>query len=1287
MTISAIDLIYSLNKAYRLIKPRRIDLNNFKKNILTLLSHIDEKETEENVKGHLTDFLKNTFYSPEYLIATKGRTDFVIHLGKDAKTPAGVLFEVKKPGNKADMVSKTNLNTKAMHELVLYFFRERLINKNNSLTHLIITNIYEWYVFDAALFERIFTENVHLQKAFKEWEAGQKVSSKTILFYNEIARPFLEELEKDFPFTYFNIKDYERFLRSDNEKDDNALIPLYKFFTPPHLLKLPFINDSNSLDKGFFSELLHIIGLEEIKDGSRKIIQRLPQGKRQPGSLLENTINILELEDALQKIPIQQRAGNTYDEQIFNVALELCITWTNRILFLKLLEAQLLKYHNNNSKYKFLNMHTIRDFDELYKLFFQVLAKENKDRSALIKQKYSHIPYLNSSLFDISELEYETIKINGLDNSLEIDIYTNSVLKKTINYKNITAKNTLPYFFEFLDAYDFSSVGKEEVQEENKTIINAAVLGLVFEKINGYKDGSIYTPGAITMFLCRETIRKAVVKKFNDTYKWNCDSIEDIRNYLQDKKRTKDILEFNEVIESIRIADVAVGSGHFLVSSLNEIILIKAELGILADEKGNRLDIEVSIANDELIIIDNKTQAFFEYTINAKNIISPYIQYIQQTLFNEKRKIIEGSLFGVDININSVKICQLRLWIELLKHAYYKPDSNFTELETLPNIDINIKHGNSLLSKFSNDEDLSDVFKKQRFGVKDYQLAVGAYKDTPNKEAKNELQKFIKSIKEQFRQTVSQRDPRRKKLSELRGQLALAQNNFDLFGQKRPEKEMLVEVTKINTAITKLEDEITEIENNVIYRNAFEWRFEFPEVLNTKGDFEGFEVLIGNPPYIQLQKMGASADVLQKSGYKTFTRTGDIYCLFYELAIRLLKPGYYFGFITSNKWMRANYGEALRKFFLEETNPLLLVDFGGYQVFDSATVDTNMLIAQKELYGGKTQTCLIDKSIGSLEKMSDFISQHFTTQTEFNSNSWVILSLIEATIKNKIETVGKPLKDWDINIYRGILTGYNEAFIIDKRTRDDLIKVSPKNAEIIRPILRGRDIHRYYCDSPNQWVIFIPWHFPLHENEIIKGASLQAEKTFQDEYPEIYNYLLTHKQSLENRNKAETGIRYEWYALQRFGANYWKEFEKTKIVWGNLSLRGSYSLAKKGVYINAPSTFIPTENLYLLAILNSKIADFYIKQLGVTRNGGYFEYKPMFVEQLPVPIIPKREEEKFIELVKERLKHNTDTSTIDFQLDDMACELFGLTMAEREFVYNTADSIKDISVEFNENEL
>jgi adenine-specific DNA-methyltransferase len=1260
MTISATELIYSLNKAYRLIKPRRVDLDAFKENLLKLLNHIDEKESEENIKLHLMNFLKDTFYQGDYLVAPKGKTDFVIHLKGDAKSDAGVLVEVKRPGNKNEMVSKTNLNTKAMHELILYFLRERLEKKNNSLTHLVITNIYQWYVFDAALFERVFTENRHFQTSYIEWQNKQKVSSSTDLFYTEIAKPFLEALEHEISFTHFDLQEYLPFLKSNSEKNDKKLIPLYKFFTPPHLLKLPFINDSNSLDRGFYSELLHILGLTEEKDAGRKIIRQLPIAKRNPGSLIENAINILEVEETLRKLPLQYLSGDTKEDHLFNLGLELSITWINRILFLKLLEAQLIKYHNGNQRYKFLNVHTIKDYDELHKLFFQVLARETKDRTPQIQKKYEHIPYLNSSLFEISELEGVSLKISGLDGNLDIPLYSNSVLKKSIRHKDVTSMNTLHYLFEFLESYDFSSVGKEEVQEENKTIINAAVLGLVFEKINGYRDGSIYTPGAITVFLCQETIQKAIIKKFNDAYGWNCESIHDIANYLRDRRNAKDILEFNKLVESTRIVDPAVGSGHFLVSSLNEMILIKSQLGILADDKGNRLDeIEISIANDELIIGDIKSKGFFEYTVAQGNQVLPYVQKVQQIIFNEKRKLIEQCLFGVDINPNSVKICQLRLWIELLKHAYYKPESGFAELETLPNIDINIKCGNSLLHKYSLQEDLTEVFKTQEFSVSEYQSAVASYKEAPNKDAKAKLSEFLKTIKDKFRQSVFQRDPRRKTLSESRGKLYALQNNTDLFGEKKKSQtDVDKEIAALNKIIDRIQKEIDQIENNAIYRGAFEWRFEFPEVLNAKGDFEGFDVLIGNPPYIQLQKMGEAADLLQTMGYATFTRTGDIYCLFYEMGNNLLKPGYFLGFITSNKWMRANYGEATRKYFLEHTNPLLLVDFGGYQVFDSATVDTNILLFQNSVYTGKTQTCLFDKSLGSLEKMSDFIRQSTSSNEASKPESgWVILSPIEAAIKKKIEQKGVPLKDWEINIYRGILTGYNEAFLIDKNTRDLLVEKSPKAAEIIRPILKGRDIKKYSAEFDDRWIIFTR-----------RGIDIEL-------YPSVKEHLYKYYDQLKPKTETDvTGRKpgnYKWFEIQDNVA-YFEDFKKEKIIWIELSDAPKFSYDNEKYYAEATAFIMTGPQLkYLTAFLNSKLCDWYFDKITTTSGVGTNRWKKIYIEHLPIPTIDVETEALFenkLNSTLECLAEKKDISQLDNLMNNMVLDLYQFDQTERQLI-------------------
>lgn len=788
MKLKQLGIKQSLNKAYRLIKPERSDIEKFKANFKLLLGHINPHESEENMKGHVMDFLKNTWYSPNFHIATKGRTDFVTHTGKDASHPVGVLFETKKPSNH-EMVTISDLNRKAMHEIVLYYLRERIEHHNNDIKYLVITNIYEWFVFDAPEFERLFFKDRNLVKEYKSWIAKQKVSSNNDLFYNEIVKPFLSTLNEEIEFTYFDIRDYEKLLKEADKNNDNKLIPLFKVLSPTHLLKLPFANDSNTLDKGFYNELLYIIGLEEVKEGNKKLIRRQQEDKRIDGSLLENAIIQLETENCIHKVTNRESYGDTVEEQLFSVALELCITWINRVLFLKLLEAQLLKYHKGNESYRFLNYKTVTQYDELYKLFFQVLARKQRERTERIKAKYKHIPYLNSSLFDITPLEEQTIRINMLDDSAEMPLLNATILKDSKNKPIARKLNTLQYLFDFLNAYDFASEGSEEIQEERKTLINASVLGLIFEKINGYKDGSIFTPGFITMYMCRQVIRQAIINKFKEKYNWKVESFGDLHNYIADDRSAKTIKEFNSVINSLTICDPAVGSGHFLVSALNELIAIKSELGILADASGKRLSEHVAtVENDELLITDRERN-FFTYYVNDFDekiaIPNAEIQRVQETLFHEKQTLIENSLFGVDINPKSVQICRLRLWIELLKNAYYIADGGKSngELQTLPNIDINIKTGNSLIRRFDLDENLkaaTPYFEKQ---ILEYKSWVTDYKHEVDKDKKRGVQQLMTDLKKGFLLKVTDRNPTKKKLDKLTGEFLSKYVNEKLFSQ------------------------------------------------------------------------------------------------------------------------------------------------------------------------------------------------------------------------------------------------------------------------------------------------------------------------------------------------------------------------------------------------------------------------------------------------------------------------------------------------------------------------
>ncbi len=526
------------------------------------------------------------------------------------------------------MLEVDNLNTKAFQELVLYFLRERITGNNLEIRYLVATNIHEWFIFDAIVFEQLFVQDKALVNQFVDFEAGRLSSTKTEFFYKQIAKPAIALLENEIEFTHFDIRDYDGFLRNSDEEGDRQLITLFKLFSPEHLLKLPFANDSNRLDKAFYNELLYIIGLTETKEGSKKLIGRKKESDRVAGSLLENAINQLDSLDKISRIEKPEQFGDSEGERLFNVGLELVITWINRVLFLKLLEAQLIKYHKGDQFFAFLSLTKVQNYGDVNRLFFDVLARKQSDRNASIKAIFANIPYLNSSLFEPTDIEQLTIFISNLRDK-NLPVFSSSVLKDSNGKRRLGNLNALEYLFEFLNAYDFSSEGSEEIQEENKTLINASVLGLIFEKINGYKDGSFFTPGFITMYMCRETIRRAVVQKFNEASGWDCKNIDDLNEKITDKKAA------NIIINSLKICDPAVGSGHFLVSALNEIITIKSELKILLDRSGKTLrDYQVEVVNDELIVIDDDGR-LFEYNPKSKES-----QRIQETLFHEKQTIL-----------------------------------------------------------------------------------------------------------------------------------------------------------------------------------------------------------------------------------------------------------------------------------------------------------------------------------------------------------------------------------------------------------------------------------------------------------------------------------------------------------------------------------------------------------------------------------------------------------------------------------------------------------------------
>ncbi len=1016
------------------------NITNLKTNLSNLLEKLKDHNREGRQETDLRDFLNDSFYKNRFYINKKETADWVIFNDEHGKGKVSVIIEMKSTSAKTEMLTEEEPNVKALHELVLYYLRERIDNNNHEIKHLIATNGLEWYIFNELWFhEHFFTRS--FKKSYQDWKLS---GHSTDDFYKLYAKPHIANL--DVEFCKLNLRDYPK---ASNRK----LAELYKILSPEHLLKLEIANDANKLNRPFYNELLYILGIEERKaaDSNKKIIDRIIPEKRKDGSLIENVINKLNVKDCLRNVKNLESFGETKEDQLYSVALELCITWLNRILFLKLLESQLVKYHNDDKSFKFLSYDKIHDFDELSELFFEVLAIPTSQRTESVNKKFGQIPYLNSSLFELSDLEKETVSIEDLKDRLEISYFGNSVLVNDNGKPQKGEINTLKYLLGFLDAYRFGASDNEESIKQDK-LINAAVLGLIFEKLNGYKDGSFYTPAFITMYMCRETIRRAVVQKFNETNNWGCETFDDLHEHIE-YKNLQERKNYNEQINSIKICDPAVGSGHFLVSALNEMIAIKSELKILQHPNGTRIkDIEISIDNDELTVYDQNEGQDFNYTVGKGGGLISEKQLLQETLFEEKRTIIENCLFGVDINPKSVKICQLRLWIELLKNAYYKPDG---ELETLPNIDINIKSGNSLVSKYPLDEDLSEVFKKQKFSLDIYKDTVAAYKEAKTKETKAVFKNFITDIKEAFKQSVINTDPRRKKQNELYWKLEGLKANVDLFGNKKlSEAELNKQKIELEKQKLKIDEEIRDIEDNKIYRNSFEWRFEFPEVLNEKGDFVGFDVVIGNPPY------GVKFTEKIKEYYiKNFDATSDIYTIFIEMGLKINLKNGVMGFIVPVSWLTGDNFNSTRRLFINKG----LIDIAinlPYNVFEEAYVDTGIYIfrnSKKDEYS----TNVFEFSPKS---RIDFGFNQSLVFSKLGSKVWqsenkikIILNSGVSEINKKVRKNGIPISDISIS-GRGILADTSDIL---KKSYDGETK-----------LLFDGKLNRYIMEKPQSYVIY-----------------------------------------------------------------------------------------------------------------------------------------------------------------------------------------------------------------------
>lgn len=1207
--------------------------------------HVSSQTEPNIVSNTLKPFIESFAYNAQST-SQKGQSGIDLTIQNNGKT--AVLIEAKKANSK-EMITTTNPNQKALHEAVLYFMRERDAG-NDNLCHIIITDFYNWFIFDAKEFEMLFWQNNNINKLFLAHNDPDSLFGKnTSAFYDAMAIeiPKLKAdliTDESMKCAYFNVE--QKFTNKE-------LIALYKLLSADTLLKQFNPNDANALNRDFYNELLYILGLEEIKDGSKKVIACAKA--KQQGTFYQNIEHKLKL------------YNKPHD---FETIIRLIIIWVNRILFLKLLESQIVKW-TSNKEHKFLHAKKISQYDQLEELFFEVLAKKVSDRNI---DHFNFIPYLNSSLFEIHADENTLLKVSNLSDDAKITYYSKTVVKDAQSKRKTGGISTLSYLFEFLDAYDFGSDSSDEVVTENKILINASVLGLIFEKINGYKDGSFYTPSFITMYMARESIRKSVIDKFNISFTAEdfspCENWVELMRYCSKNSYKNAFVEqANPLINSITICDPAVGSGHFLVSALNELIIVKYELGLL-HFKGMQID----LANDELLItLDGD---WFEYT-KPKNFNSPN-HHVQKLLFEEKQRIIENQLFGVDINPNSTQITKLRLWIELLKNSYY--DLNY-QLITLPNIDINIKTGNSLISRFALTDDMSKD-KKVKVEIEKYKQAVKNYKE--NIGNKHEVMESIKSIKTKFKETLQAES---KTAKSRNGNLTEYYKKFGLDGLDKQLRQVCLEInilgmrqvgmfddeqqgdkaskSKLLKSIIANQNAVVELESGKIYQNAFEWRFEFPEVLDENGNYVGFDVVIGNPPYIKERDAKEIFEPLRKTPHWLAVIEGkmDLWYFFLHLAFDITKTAGILSYITTSYWMKSDGSRKLINRIYNDKTLNELIYFDDYPVFDGVSgkhMIHSYINSEKES-NHKVKITITDNSnfkeniytqSAKYEELDNVINENyinienrtgsfFDGCKQLDDFFFVSQGVVEAPDKLSKKMISKHQTQHKVG---------EGVFVVSKKELDNM-NLTPVELDVVKPYLNTSHVVKYGANFKEEYLLFLD--------------KSNRQKVEQGIFPNIKSHLDKYSLFITSSNAP--------YGLHRDRSSVVNPFEKPKLICKGMFAAPEFTY-DDGVFYTGFSFSIINEKdrnyslKYLLAIMNSKLGHHWFQASGKKRGIGVDIGVKVF-RLFPVREATVSCQQSFITIVDDILTaKKTDPKAnicaLEAQIDQMVYKLYNLTFAE-----------------------
>ena len=831
------------------------------------------------------------------------------------------------------------------------------------------------------------------------------------------------------------------------------------------------------------------------------------------------------------------------------------------------------------------------------------------------------VPFLNGGLFDCLDDKDNHNYIDGFSDREVVQkslivpdyLFFGEEVGKNIDlsewYGDSTKKKVSARgIIDILKRYNFTV--EENTPFDQEVSLDPELLGKVFENLLASynpetqttarkQTGSFYTPREIVQYMVDESIIAHLCKHVSpdlETEYRKLMAYNDEMPDLDDKQKD----EIINAIFNCKILDPACGSGAFPMGILQQMVHVLSQLDP-TNEKWKNLMLENALGETKDAF---QSQTEEERVEKLRDIENSFNENLNNPDYARKLYLVENCIYGVDIQPIAIQISKLRFFISLVvdQKSNNNPVDNFG-IRPLPNLEAKFVAANSLLGL--NTEDTS-LFTTPEIREIEKQLQIANHKIFSAKTYKTK-RKYREMLKELRHQMVG-------KLAEMNavGDAQMEQlASWDMFNQN---------------ACAGFFDP--------------EWMF---------GVKDGFDIVIGNPPYVQLQNdEGKLRKIYENCGFETFASTGDIYCLFYERGHQLLKDGAHLCYITSNKWMRAGYGEKTRKFFATRTNPMLLIDFGGVQVFKSATVDTNILLFAKGANLHITKCAVINKQVkDSISNLSVFVEQNRSECDFAGDDSWVILSPIEQSIKSKIEAIGTPLKDWDINIYRGILTGFNEAFIISTDKRNEILDnchsddERKRTEEIIRPILRGRDIKRYSHDWANLWLI--------NSHNGVKG---RIPRINIDEYPAVKAHLDQYWTKIKNRaDKGDTP-----YNLRNCA--YLEDFQKPKIIFQEIVQESQFVIDDKvHFYCNDTCRIITGQDLFFLVrILNSKLFFYSVKTFygGGKLGESGVRMKHTFFNQFPC-IQPNAK---------------VLSASNDLLIDECIYELYGLTPEEINYIDN-----------------